>query len=139
MRELRKIKQQLNEELKRQKTQDEQQESLLANLKQQKKQFAITLTNQLQIIKEEEKSKRQKQLNLIAEKQQLSNDLMSKLKEKTNEVKVLSGQVETLKDLKVLKDTQQIHELKIKLYSSQHECDKARSHLIEQQKENEKK
>ena len=46
--------------------------------------------------------------------------------------------MENQKNLKVLKDTQEIHDLKIKLYSSQNECEKARSHLLEQQKENEK-
>ena len=88
----------------------------------------------MEIIEEEEKSKRQKQLNMIAEEKQICNDLKSKLNEKTNEVKILSGQLETSKQLKVLKETNEIYELKLKLT----ECDKARSHLIEQQEENEK-
>ena len=76
-------------------------------------------------------------MNLIAEEKQLSNELMSKLKQKTNELKVLSGQLKTSKDLKNFKDTQEIHDLKQKLVSSKHECEKARSHLVKQQKENE--
>ena len=52
LRELENIKQQLNEELKRQKNTDEKQQSLLANLKQQKKEFKITIRNEMEIIKE---------------------------------------------------------------------------------------
>ena len=130
LRELENIKQQLNEELKRQKNTDEKQQSLLANLKEQKKEFEITLRNEKEIIKEEEKSKRQTQLNLIAEKQ-ISNELMTQLKQKTNELEVLSGQ---LKTKKVLKDTQHIHDLQQKLFSSKQTCEKARSDLVQQQK-----
>ena len=125
--------------MKRKTTKDEKLEELLAHLKVQKNQFEITLTHQMEIIKEEEQAKRQDQLNMIADEQQIYNDLTFKLTEKTNEVKYLYGQVEALLMKKGMKDTKEIHELKRKLSSSKNECQKARAHLIEHKKENEKK
>ena len=129
LREHGEISQQLNEELERKITNEKQLEEVLANLKVwwsqsvtkyawqtqlQAKRFEHKLKEQMELIKEDEQTKRQEQLNMIAnEQQQISNELSFKLEEKTNEAKHLSGQVEALLMTNDMKDTKENHDLKI--------------------------
>ena len=72
------------------------------------------------------------------EQNQISDELKFKLEEKTIEAKHLYEKVEDLLTNKDMKDTKENHDLKVKLSSTEKECQKARANLIEHKKENEK-